>query len=473
MTDFDDIFGDGDLAIPTVRGSANLDVEDYEGYDGRSSILDDELQEDIPSTPGRHPGAAAAPDVDGTSDWELLEESDGPGTVQTDYGAHPWGPSASEGYRPYSQQRTDMELRALGDDQTPLKSARPMRDAMHLEPEVINAVAVEEPVSWDRQWHGQRNQEPSNASIDPLTIYDRSSYEVEGSSQDIIGSGIFDMEEGVTWRPRDGQFANQYAMPTYLAEEDELGVQQSAMWDSTAGEWRVTQPSASGVSLARRVSSYKPPPMQLRPEATGPRSHIEAFGRKAARIIVEESMVYGPENRSRFLNDAVVALGPQAAAQARAAADRLIELGYRQDVAFEDALAHLVMHATVRDLTDKRRGSRPSLLPRLDAMAARVSRRKPALKTAAAEHLAPLTSNGGELRRDLGALYHSPAGRGIGQVAEDTVDPSESPPVAPTGIFTTRNVLIAGGVGLGVYLLFRNRKAIAKNAKRLMRKVAP
>ncbi len=488
--EFSDIFDDdGELAIPTMRGEANLDVQDYQGYDGSSSILDDELQEDVPSTPGRHPGAASATDIEGTYDFDMLEVEggmDAPGMKQTTFGASPWGPGSRSGYRPYSQQRTGMDLRALGDiEEEQLPAPKPAeRDSMHDEPEVINAVPVESPVPWDQEWHGAQNQEPSNAQIDPMTLYDRTSYEYEDSSQDTIGNGIFAMEEGATWRPRDGMFAHQFALPAYIGDEDELGVQQSEMWDSTAGEWRVTQPSASGVAIARRVDkmkkAYSPfasdqPPVQMRPEVTGPRSHIEAFGRKAARCLVLEAQAHRPENRGKFLKAALDALGPQGAARAKAAADKLIQMGYQQNVALEDAAAHLIMHAATKDLTDKRRARRPSLLPRLDAMSRTVVRKAGDLRRAGGDHIAPLTQNGNTLRQDLGALYHSPAGRGMGEVAEQEAAPSSNGNGAPAangnggGLFTTKNMLIGAGVGLGAYLLFSNRKSIAKNVKKWMK----
>lgn len=346
---------------------------------------------------------------------------------------------------------------------------------MHDEPEVFETTSAAQTTSWADEWHGGRNQEPSNADIDPMTLYDRTSYEYEGSSQDTIGSGIFSMEEGATWRARDGMFAHQYALPAYIGDEDELGVQQSEMWDSTADNWRVTQPSSGGVPLSRRVAQMKPAyspfanggqaPVQMRPEVTGPRSHIEAFGRQAAHCIVAEAKAHRPENRGRFLKNALDSLGPNSAAKAKVAADSLIRKGYRRDVAMEDVVAHLVMHAATRDLTDGRRRQRPSLLPRLDAMSKRVSPRKGAdLRKAAAAHILPLSQNTSELRKDLGALYQSPAARGIGEVVNgDTVAASQS------SFITPKNMLIAGGVGLGAYLLFANRKKIAKNIKKVMK----
>lgn len=475
MSDFDELleedFGfEGALERPTMRGSANLNQQDYQGFTGRSEILDDELQEMVPSTPGRYPGAAAATDVEGTSDFDMLEVPGGmdtPGMKQTTYGAYPWGPGSNTGYRPFSQQRTDMSLRALGDETDEVPEPPPMeRDDMAEEPEVINAVAVQEPLSWEDQWHGQRNQQPSNAEVDPMTIYDRTSYEFNDSSQNVIGAGIFDMEEGVTWRPRDGSFRNQYAVPAYIGAEDELGVQQSAMWDSTADEWRVTQPSGGGISLARPIDKWKPSPFpEMRPEVTGPRSHIEAFGRKAAKSLVTEAKQYRAADRGKFLSAAMDALGPGGAARCKKAADMLSRMGYRPDVALEDAMAHCIMHAAVKDLTQKSKNN-ASALPRLDKMASQTRQQAPQMRQAAGQHLAPLTANRGELRKDLGALHGSPAAAGIGAVAEGA---AEAPAAPKAGLLTTRNIMIGAGVGLGAWLLFSNRKAIAKNIKKLVK----
>lgn len=465
--EFEELFDNrGRLAEPTLRGNANLDVQDYQHYNGFSSLLAEGIQEDAPSTPGRNPGAAPATDIEGTDSFSFLKVPGGmkaPGMKQTTYGASPWGPGSESGYRPHSQARTDMNLRALGmtEDRERVAQAKtePVKDEMHDEPEVIDAVEVEEAVSWPTQWKGNRNQAPSNAQVDPMTLYDRESYEYDNSSQNVIGNGVFEMEEGVTWRPRDGIFQNQYAMPAYLAEEDELGVQQSDMWDSTAGEWRVTQPSASGVPLARKVPKLKTP---WRPEVTGPRSHIEAFGRRTAQALLREAKNYRPEHRSQFLSNALEALSPGAPVRARRAAETLIQLGYPQETALEDAVAHLVMHASVKDLTAKR--PKRSLLSRLDRMSKVIrGNEKNVVRHAAVEHLQPLAKNTDALRTDLGALYGSPAGHAMGQVAEE---PAPSTALAAPGIFRPRNLAIAGVLGAGAYLLFANRKAIAKNVQK-------
>lgn len=466
-SEFDIFDDDGELAIPTERGSANLDVQDYQQFDGHSDLLDDDLQEDTLSTPGS--GAGPATDIDGTDDLSILAEQDGPGMEQTTYGAHPWGAGGSTGYRPHSQQRTDMSLRG-GDDHV---SAEIPRDDMSREPEVINSEGAAPIEPWAREWHGNRNRMPSNKDIDPETLYDRSSYEYDNSSQNVIGGGIFDMEEGVTWRARDGIFADQYALPAYIGDEDELGVQQSEMWDSTAQNWRVTQPSASGVTLKTRVARMKPPPpmSSMRPEVTGPRSHVEAFGRKAAQIVMRETQAIQPAARGRFIENAVSTLGPQMVARCKSVADRLVELGYPREVALEDALAHCVMHAAVKDLTAKsKKGT--SALPRLDRLASRLRAGRKPLESAAVKHLAPLTQNRKVMAQDLGALFGSPSARGLGQItAADVSVPAPVPAVAsaPPGLFTAKTVMLAGGVGLVGWLLFSNRKTIVKNLKKLVR----
>jgi hypothetical protein len=480
--DFDYDDDDGDMSVPTMRGNANLDPQDYaRGPSGRgSSFLDNDLQEDTPSTPGRNPGAASAPDIDGEDDWTIQEPEDGPGMEATTYGNQPWGPGSAVGYRPQSMQRTDMALRdsmlrggpAMGDVDAsvdPSRNPKPMkRDSMHDEPEVLETNdSVEVPPA---RWHGNRNQRPSNAGIPEDTIYDRESYEYNDSSQDTVGSGIFDMEEGVTWRPRDGSFAHQYALPAYIGDEDELGVQQSEMFDTTANEWRVVQPSAGGVTLKTRVDQYKPgyspfvkrPVPEMRPEVTGPRSHIEAFGRKTAALVVAEAKAQPPAARAQFLANAVEALGSGTAARASAVAKRLVDAGQSPATAVEDSVAHAIMSATVSDLQSSKRSL--GKLPNLDRLASRVSRTRGQMQTAAVKHIAPLTRSTAALKGDLGALYGSPAALGMGQITDTSVSALSS------SLMTPRNLLIGAVVGLGGYYAWQNRKKIARNARKLARK---
>lgn len=476
--DFDD---DGEMAIPTMRGNANLNPQDYaRGPDGHSSsFLDDDLQEDTPSTPGRNPGAAAAPDLDDVdASWAIQEPTDDPAMVATTFGAHPWGPGSAVGYRPQSMQRTDMALRdtqlrgGMGDAESEMRPKPVERDDMHDEPEVLQ-VNDNAPVPPAR-WHGNRNQRPSNEGIPSDMIYDRESYEFNDSSQDTIGSGIFDMEEGVTWRPRDGSFAHQYALPAYIGDEDELGVQQSEMFDTTANEWRVTQPSAGGVSLKTRVERYKPgySPFvkrqmpEMRPEVTGPRSHIEAFGRATAALIVKEAKAQpSVAKRAEFLTRAVDSLGPGMADRTAVTVKKLVQSGQEPNAAVEDAVAHAVMAATVNDLKSASRAQ--GKLGSLDRLASRVSQTRGMMQQHALKHIAPLTRDTTKLKNDLGALYASPAAHGMGQVTSGS---AAAPASTQTALLTPRNLLIGAVIGIGGYYAWQNRKKIVRNAKRLARK---
>jgi hypothetical protein len=463
--DLDDLFDDGDLAVPTMRGNANLDAQDYTrqqtgSSDTGSDILDDELQEDVPY----RQGAGPATDVEGTASLDLEPEQSGPGIEQTTFGQHPWGAGSGGGYRPQSMMRTDMDL--SGDEQA--KNSKPAQpDAMTQEPEVL--MAEDMLAITGEPWSGNRNQQPSNRDLDPDTIYDRESFEHSDSSGQTIGTGIFEMEEGVTWRPRDGSFAHQYALPAYIADEDELGVQQSEMWDTTAGNWRVTQPSASGVPLAARVpqlkrafSPFVKQPPEMRQEATGPRSHIEAFSRQAAKLIVQEAAAHAPKDRSRFLASAAESLGSGAAKQTAAMTQKLVEYGYPPTAALEDTLAHVVMRATMADLAKGRTA-------KLNKLAGRVTRSRAAMQQAAAQHLTPLQRDANALKKDVAALMSSPAKLGMGAVGDAASDASAAAAVAKPSLFSVKNVLIGGAVLGGGYLLWANRKKIVKNVKKLVR----
>jgi hypothetical protein len=444
-----DIFDDDDglLQQPTMRGNANLDIQDYQGGEDGGDLLD-EIQEDVPSTPGS--GAAPAPDVDGTSEYEMADEDDGgPGMTQTTYGASPWGPGSGTGYQPMSMRATDLS----GSE------------------EQVNP-APSDP---------QMNPEPSNRGVDPLTLYDRSSYEFTNSEQDTIGSGIFSNEEGATFRARDGQFAHQYALPEYIANEDELGVEQSDMWDEVAENWRVVQPSGGGVTFSRRVAHLKPggraySPFsqgampEMRPDVKGPKSHVEAFGRKVASAVVNEARSLPPQQRGAFLSAAVNVLGPNMAERCKRTAERLTTLGYQPETALEDAIAHCVMHATVEDLT-KGRGA----LPRLDKLTTKVRGNGAKLRGAAQQHVAPLLADQRKLRGDLGALYNSAAAAGMGEVAQDAAAPATPPGIIP--IISNRNLVIAAAA-VGALFVFSQTETgqkvqanVGRSAKRMWRQV--
>lgn len=443
--ELDDLFDDdGVMPVPTMRGTANLDLEDYADASDPGGFLDDELME-VP--PPKQSGAAPATDVEGTSSFDMLDSAPGPGMDQTTYGSHPWQIGAGGGYRPFSQQTTDMS--DLAGEPMPSSSSLSVR-AVQSDP--VLPVPTFKP--------SERNPMPSNAEVDPLTVYDRTSYEYNDSPGNVIGSGIFDMEEGVTFRPRDGIFANKYALPSYVADEDAEGVQQSEMWDVEEDNWRVTQVNATGVPLSRQVRSLHPAPAvfdhpaSLRPEMTGPRSHIEAFGRRAAKCVLDEARMMPDRNsRAMFLARASAALGPQMAQRAKSVADGLVKLGYPADVAVEDALAHCVMHALMRDLGDRQKSG--SGLKRVDTMAAGLRLKQGEIRKAAADHLQPLVSDPRKLQTDLGAFHSSRSARGMGQVDTSVPPSAVTPsPVLPRGaaptLFTPRNVVIGVAVlGLG------------------------
>lgn len=467
--ELDDLFDDdGVMPVPTMRGSANLDLEDYADASDPGGFLDDELME-LP--PPDRSGAAPATDVEGTSDFDMLESDSGPGMAHTTYGAHPWQIGAGGGYRPFSQQTTDMADLA----------GEPMATSTSLS---VRSVESNPAVPVPSYKPSERNAMPSNDDVDPLTVYDRASYEYNDSPGNVIGSGIFDMEEGVTFRPRDGIFANKYALPSYVADEDSEGVQQSEMWDVEADNWRVTQVNATGVPLSRGVRSMLPVPAVfshpagLRPEVTGPRSHVEAFGRRAARCVLDEArMMPDRGSRATFLARATGALGPQMAQRAKAVADSLTKLGYPPDVAVEDALAHCVMHATLCDFSG--RAKKGGGMPRVDAMAAGLRIKQGEIRKAAADHLQPLVSDARKLQADLGAFRASRSALGLGQVDTSVPStPAASPSVparvaAPT-VFTPRNVVIGAAVlGLGYLAATKTEKGreIAQNVAAGFRQV--
>jgi len=478
----EDLFADDEMELPTMRGNANLDVQDYQGSSVDDDFLTDELQEELPKRGG---GPAPATDVEGTSSFVMMDDMDnGPGMNQTTYGENPWQIADNSGYRPYSQQGTDMS--DLGDSDARQSSNGLM--PRYATPDSIARQAAFVP--------SQENEMPSHEGIDPLTEYDRSSYEYDDSEQNVIGSGIFDVEEGVTFRARDGIFANQFAQPAYIAEEDPDGMQQSAMWDSTADNWTVTQVNASGVPLSKRVPALAPPPKAFSPfmngnaqgrrpmpkmqsDRLGPSSHIEAFGRKAASCLISEAKLMPSQaTRSQFLASATDALGPQMARKAKLVADRLVQMGYKPDAALEDTLAHCVMHATMRDLSDRAKAG--GGLPRLDRMASSIRANKPALSKAAADHIGPLVADQKKLQADLGSFYHSPAAAGMGEVTQTAPDSLVAPAPAPAtsssglGLLTPRNIAIGVGV-LGVGYLAATQtdtgKKMTANVKNSFRKM--
>jgi hypothetical protein len=389
-------------------------------------------------------------------DFDLLGSDEGEiGANVSEHGSYPWKPGGGGGYRPASMH-TDLS----GSDSTPDREI-----AVRMADQALPA---------HRARLEQRNRQPSNRGIDPATIYDDSSFEFSGDPQNVIGTGIFSNEEGVVWNPRDGSFANDYALPAYIGQEGNLDVQQSQMWDSVANNWRVVQPSGGGVTFSTRVNGLKPTQSpftdqqwSMRPERTGPRSHIEAFGRAAAKAVVDEArLMPQPAMRAMFLTQATEALGVGQAAKCRQVAERLVQMGYSPDTALEDTLAHCVMHATMRDIADRSKGK--AGLPRIDKMSAKVRANSGQIRQAVASHVAPLAMDQAAAKSDMSALVSSPAAAGMGQVAV---------PDAPA-TNTSRNLLLgAAAVGLGYLFLTKTeqgqavQKNVGKHARKFARKI--
>ena len=473
----------GGLAMPNGRGNANQDM---------TGFALDPLDDGNSDYEGLPPGPGPAPATDLMSMREIDEDDDvysddiGPGMDQTTYGAQPWGVDTSQGYRPAAMMTTDRNMNALGEHVFPVRP--PPRNP-------------------------QAGLMPSNEDIDPETIYDRRSYE----SGKVFGSGIFDMEEGTTWRPSYGQFANQYALPDYIAREDEMNVQGSAMWDVTRGAWRVVQPTASGVPLSRIVpgspaggpGTYSPfvrPPTPARQAAQAAAAapapkNIEIFGKEVALTLTQGASTLAPQHRGQFIASAVEALGPGTASKAEKITQKLAEKGVPPDAALRETLAHLVMDATARDMRKTvdaaRKGKRvsgglfPSISRMSDRTGAAVGTR---IKKIRERRLAAAERNPVEAERELGSFYASSAvGRveylhGLGNTAPTAPAATSASAPVESGLLRPRNLLIGAAVLGGTYYAYQSgllRKAgipfgkatpaakepktLAKNARRTSR----
>jgi hypothetical protein len=326
----------------------------------------------------------------------------GPGYDQTTYGANPWGTGAGGGYRPMSQARTD---------DAPLGSAEAQRLA------------------------GSRRmaaQQPSNAAIDPETIYDRQSYEYE--SGNVIGAGIFDMPEGVTWNANDGVFANHYALPEYIAREPSMYPAQSQMIDSQTGLPTVVQPSAGGVQLAMEAPPgtqvYSPftqmgpqtnrTPVPRVPYSQTPRGMsgvpaangaVESFGQEAAVALIRRAAMMKAPQREQFIARAMQVLGPERARAAGAAIGRLMNMGYPSSHVVEQVFAHGVMHAVASEMAHVARTGTPvppqqSVVRAATAAAAEVGTQQQLAR--AAQRVVPALTNAQAARGELSAFGAAP-----------------------------------------------------------------
>lgn len=351
------------------------------------------------------------------------EEAASLGLKQTDFGAHPWGAGAGYGYRPHAMARTDQTLRGAAE-------------------ETMQAAAVS-PGDED--------------TVDPSAVYDRSSYE-RGKT---YGAGIFDMEETTTYRAGYGSFEHDYALPDYMAREDELSVLESEMFDVNTGTWRVVQPSAGGVQLMKRGGkAYSPfnrpgqtSPMSVVPGAPRPRpavvpeSFMEAFARDLSSSVMDCAARQHPAKREAYVNSVVRRMGIGKDYVARKQARNLIRQGYPPDRAMEDTICVLVIHALYQDLDGKhRQRDKGPGLPRVDQVAAASGPAKPSIVKSAVKNLAKLVQSPRAFQEDTNRLMQSHAGQALsgllGQASSDN------------GIWKT--LLIGGGVALAGWLAYEH-----------------
>jgi hypothetical protein len=446
LFDDDDDFLDsrGELAAPNSRGNANQDV---------TGFAMDPLDEGDFDYEGLPPGPGPAPATDLMSRSQIESEDDvyeddfGPGMDQTTYGAQPWGIDTSQGYRPAAMMTTDRNMNSLG-------------EMFPVQPPPRNP---------------QEGLMPSNEDIDPETIYDRRSYE----SGKVFGNGIFEMEEGTTWRPSYGQFAHQYALPDYIGRENEMDVQGSAMWDVTRGAWRVVQPTASGVPLSRIVPGspaggpgrYSPfvrsqTPAAQAAAAAPATKNIEIFSKEVAATITQGASTLPPEHRGPFIASAIEALGPGTAAKAEKIAKKLSDMGFPRETALRDTLAHFLMNATARDMRTAvetaKRGKRPSggLLPSITKLSDRTGTAVGTrIKQIRARRLAAAERNPAVAERELGSFYASSAmGRAeyLNGLGNDAPTPVPAAAATQPGLLSQRNLLIGAVVLGGTYYAYQS-----------------
>lgn len=385
---------------------------------------------------------------------ETHDPGTGPGMVQTDFGAHPWGTGAGGGYRPMSQSRTD--------DQ-PLGSIEAQR-----------RLSV---------------QQPSNAGIDPETIYDRQSYEY--ASGDVIGAGIFDMPEGVTWNANDGVFANNYAMPGYMAKEPMMYPAPSAMIDTQTGLPTIVQPSASGVQLSMDAPPgtpvYSPfrqmtavtnrTPVPRVPYAQTPRgmgglgaapassSAAEAFGHEAAIALIRRSAMMKTPQREQFVRRAMAVLGPQRSQAAVVATRRLMAMGYPSTHVVEQVFAHCVMHAVISEMSHVARTGRPvppaqSVVRAATATAAEAGP-APGL-IAAAQRVVPALTDPRAAQAELAAFRAAPVSSEVRSTLGSDGLEGLGDPASDKGMGTGTKVAIGLGVAAAGFAAWTYRDKLAK-----------
>jgi hypothetical protein len=368
---------------------------------------------------------ASGPTLPGLDEMNILDESPLPEDLRvTDYGASPWGPSSSEAYQPWAQAQTDSPPMGDPDDEIdPAHNAHP--------------------------------------DVDPATIYDRNSYEPR--DRQTYGSGIFDLpDQGAVFNQNDGIFANDYALPAYMAREPEMDVYETEALDVNTGLPRVAQVNASGVQLMREDpgrawSPFAPPPYDAStPVRTQPYtqqtlhnfgSAIEQFGRKGAKAILANAAerCSDEQTRGEYICHMLDALSPNLSPRALRAVAQLRSAGYPGN-AVELVVAHCLMYVAEADLADKARHRDSSdRLPRLDKLGP-AGGMSPAIARAAQEHLGPASR---EVGVAMEGFRRSKAGKTTHAMLGDAAaDAAASPPSpAPTPASGGGQILKYGVIG--------------------------
>lgn len=421
------------------------------------SLEEGELEIDAPMHFGPYAGDNGSSDLSDLDDLASLPEVVGGAMSQTDFGAHPWGPGSGIGFRPMSLARTDQAPLGNADD-----------DGLSQERAMLET-AGEIAASSSAPGRRPTPQEMAHPDVDATTLYDRSSYEPhdnEGWMEPVTsGTGIFDMPEGATFRPDQGIFAHQYALPTYLAEEPETEPYATSAIDLNTGLPRVMQPSAAGVQLrgstTQAYSPFAPPAygqsaqVRTQPGVPMPRSglgaapttlmgqlgtrRIEVFGSKSADLMLQAvtQRCRSQDQRGQFICNALDYLGPQRSLLAMQAVERLTKMGYPSEHVTRKVLATMIMHETWSDL--RRTGGRgANPLPAVTNLGRALG--SVDMLFAAKQFMEPLTSVMGQVEAEV-AQYE-------GSTAAQEAASLLTPPPAPTS-GVPKVALAIGGIAAG------------------------
>jgi hypothetical protein len=291
----------------------------------------------------------------------------------------------------------------------------------------------------------------------------------------------------VTWNANDGVFANNYAMPDYLAQEPMMYPAQSMMIDSQTGLPTVVQPSASGVQLAMNAPPgarvYSPftqmtpetnrTPVPRVPHAQTPRGMsgtpaaaaynangaIEAFGHEAAIALIRRAAALKSPQREQFVGRAMALLGPQRSRIAGAAIGRLMQMGYPSSHVVEQVFAHGVMHAVASEMAHIARTGTP--VPPAQSIVRATTSAASAVGTGAqlaqaAQRVVPALTNAQAARGELSAFGAAPVRQQvIASLGSDGMDGMGTD--ANTGMSTGTKVAIGVGIGAAALAAYKYR----------------